>query len=246
MTSDKQVINPGSKRMLPEIEDGLKGMKLGQEKTIKLVFPKDYHNDKVAGKAAVFELKVNGIKEIDLPELNDDFVKTLGKYSTVEELKTAIKEDLAKQAEDEVKHTNITLLTKKLSDDNKFEVPDSLVDQELSNMFYRFENYLKQQGLDMKAAGFDSEAKVKDWLEKNKVQADENVRLIYVLRKIAEKENITIADADVEKEIRNIAEGMGQNPETLLAQAKGKGNWDSLKAKLLEDKVTDYLLGQVK
>jgi len=238
LATDNQIIQIGSKTFIDGMEEKIKGMKLGQEKDIDVIFPADYSNKKFVGKEAMFKVKVKNIKVLDLPELNDEFVKALGKYNTVDELKNAIKEALAKQAADDARDDAIHQLTKKLVETNKFEIPEGLVEQEIDNITHRYESYLAQQGLTIEKAGMN-----RDEIKKaNRKQAEENIRLIYILRKIAEKENINIQDQDVENEIKRISQESNQDPESMIKQAKAKGDWDALKAKLKEDKVVEKLL----
>ncbi len=238
LAADNQIIRIGSKTSVGDLEEKIKGMKLGQEKDIDIAFPPDYQNKKFAGKKALFKVKVKNIKILDLPELNDEFVKSIGKYSTVEEFKNTVKQALAKQAAEEAKDFTVGQITKKLLEANNFEIPDGLVEQEIQNIVYRYEEYLKQQGLTIEKAGM----KLDELRKTSRKQAEDNIRLIYILRKIAEKENINIKDEDVENEIKRIATENGQDTDAMIKQAKAKGDWEALKAKLQEDRVIDRMI----
>jgi trigger factor len=242
MTSDSQFLKIGAGSMIKDLEEGLKGMKLGQEKDIQVTFPKDYFEKRFAGKDALIKAKLNVIKELEMPELNDAFAKEVSGKETVAELKALIKENMAKQASDEVRNFKVDQMMKKLVEMHTFDLPQGLVEEELTNIVNRYQKNLQQQGLNLQTLGMT----VEDLREKSKKQAEDNLKSIYILRKIAGAEKIEISDADVELEINRIAVETGDNAENMIKQAKARGSWDALKAKLLEDKTVDALLNYAK
>jgi trigger factor len=175
---------------------------------------------------------------LELPDFNDEFAKSMSGFGTADELKKAITDEMTTQTKSDVRQQNVGQILKKLADDNTFEVPAGLVDEEAKNIMSRYENALKQQNLDIDQMGVSRS----ELLERNKKQAEENIKIMYILRKIAEKEGIDVKDADVEAEIRKIAGDMKQDADAMVKKAKGQDNWDALKAKLTEDKVVDKLL----
>ena len=238
MTSDSQFIRVGAGAMIKDLEDGLIGLKPGQDKDINVKFPDDYREKKFAGVRALFKVNLKSIKELELPEMTDQFAKEVSGRETAAELKNLIKENLVKQALDEVKNFKGDQVIGKLLEMHNFELPRGLVDEEINNIVSRYQNNLTQQGLNLKAVGMT----VEDLRAKSVPQAEANLRMIYVLRKIAEAEKIEVLDPDVEVEIRKIAAETNDNPENMIKQAKARGNWDALKAKLLEDKVVEFLV----
>lgn len=242
MTSDSQFLKIGAGSMIKDLEKGLIGMKLGQEKDISVTFPGDYFEKKFAGKHAVIKAKLNAIKELDLPELNDAFAKEVSGKDTVQELKNLIKDNMAKQAADDIRNSKVDQIMKKLIEMHSFELPQGLVDEELTNIINRYQKNLQQQGLNLQALGMTME----ELREKSRKQAEDNLKSIYILRKIAEAEKIDVTDADVEVEIKRIAEETKDNAENMIKQAKARGSWEALKAKLLEDKTVDSLIAAAK
>lgn len=241
LTGENEMIKIGSNTVPPDLENGIKGMKVGAEKEIKVRFPKDYVNKKYASKDAVFKVKVKNIKTLDVPEFNDEFVKSLGgKYAAAAELKNAIKEELKKQAENDVRNFNLDLVFKELLKRNVFEVAEGLVEHEAKTILSRYENQLVSQGLSIEKLGLNREEIQKNY---NKT-AEDNVKLRYILRKVAEAEKIDVTDADVEAEIKKISETTKEDTEAMIKRAKA--SWDALKAQFLEDKVVERLLSFVK
>jgi len=241
LTGENEMIRIGSNTVPAELENGIKGMKLGAEKEIKVKFPKDYVNKKFASKDAVFKVKVNGIKTLDVPEFNDAFVTGLGgKYKTVTEIKAAIREELKKQAETDVKGQNLDMIFKELLKRNNFEVAEGLIEHEAKTILSRYENQLQSQGLSIEKLGLNRE-EIK--VNYNKT-AEDNVRLRYILRKVAEAEKIEVKDSDVEDEIKKIAATTNEDTDAMLKRAKS--SWDALKAQFLEDKVVERLMSFIK
>ncbi|MGD0566587.1 MAG: trigger factor [Candidatus Goldiibacteriota bacterium] len=238
MTSESQFIKVGAGTMIKDLEDGLVGLKPGEEKDINVKFPADYREKRFAGAKAVFKVNVKSIKELELPELTDEFAKEISGKETAVELKNLIKENLMKQAIDEVKNFKVDQVIGKLIEMHNFELPQGLVEEEINNIVNRYQGNLNQQGLNLKAVGMT----IEDLRAKSVKQAEANLRMIYILRKIAEAEKIEVTDPDVEVEIRKIAEETNDNAENMIKQAKARGSWDALKAKLLEDKVVEHLV----
>ncbi|MFP4466279.1 MAG: trigger factor [Candidatus Goldiibacteriota bacterium] len=238
LTTDNQVSQVGAGNLIKGLDEALAGMKAGEEKDVETEFPEDYFNKKYAGKKALFKVKIKAVKKLELPELNDEFAKSNGGHESVEALKKTIESELKKQAEADIRSHNAGEVIKKLIENNKFDVPSAFVEQELNNIMTRYENTMKQQGLSMDRLGMDKN----ELREKQRQTAEDNVKIMYILRKVADKEGIELSDEDVETEIKKIAGEMKQDADALIKQSKAQGNWDALKAKLQEDKVMEKLI----
>ncbi|MCX7697868.1 MAG: trigger factor [Candidatus Goldbacteria bacterium] len=237
LTGENELIKIGDGTILADIENGIKTMKKGEEREIKTKFPDNYFNKKFAGKDAVFRIKVKSIKELQVPEFNDEFVKSLGgPYQTKDEMIDFIKKELEKYFKQQIRIQNIEMIFNELLKDNQFEVSRSLVEMEANELLRRYENRLLSQGLSIEKLGMDR-AKIREAQLKT---AEENVRLRYILRKIGEVEGIEITDSDIENEIKRIAAENKEDADAMIKRAKP--NWDILKAQLLEDRVIDKLL----
>jgi trigger factor len=236
LTGEDELIKIGEGNILPDVESGLKSMKKGEEKEIRTKLTDDYFNKKFAGKEVIFKVKVKSIKELEVPEFNDEFVKAIGgPYQTKDELIDVIKQELAKYLKQQIKMQNLDLIFNVLLKDNEFEVAKSLVEMEADNLVHRYEKQLLSRGLSMQKMGLDRD-KIREAQLKT---AEENVRLRYILRRIGEIEKIEITDGDIENEIKRIAAESKEDVDAMIKRAKP--NWDVLKAQLLEDKVIDKL-----
>ncbi|MDR2351132.1 MAG: trigger factor [Endomicrobium sp.] len=173
----------------------LKGSKVAEEKEAKIEYPLDYPNKILAGKTIMFRININEIKEKELPELNNDFAKDMG-AENLEDLKMKVKETIEAK---EIRRQNMDVekqIIDYLLEKNKFDVPQSLVEQQKKTLVERMKSYMQNQGAS------------KEYIEKQLVvgelrfieEAKKNVRLSYILNSVYAKENLTVTDADIEAE----------------------------------------------
>ncbi len=200
----------GSKTLIGDFENQLIGLKRGEEKEIKVRFPKGYHNKELAGKEVLFKVNLKEIKEKKLPELNDEFAKDL-KFNNLEELKKRIKEDLEKY---ETEHSE-RLLRNNLMDwlikKTPFPLPGAMVERELEVMIEDALTRMRYSGLDPKRMGIE-EAKLK---EEYRPSAERKVKNTLILEEIAKQENIEINEQEIEKRIEEMALSTNQKKEDL-------------------------------
>jgi trigger factor len=195
VSAKENMLDLGSENTLKGFKSVLKGSKVAEAKEAKIEYPLDYSNKTLAGKTVMFKIKLNEIKEKELPELNDDFAKDMG-TENLEDLKTKIKETI----EAEEKRRQNTDIEKQVVDylleKNKFDVPHSLVEQQKKTLVERMKSYMQNQGAS------------KEYIEKQllvgeakfREEAEKNVRLSYILNSVYAKENLAVTDADIEAE----------------------------------------------
>ena len=201
----------GSNSFIPGFEEQMVGMEIGEEKDVTVTFPEEYHAEELAGKEAVFQVKVSALKQKETPELTDEFVSELeGRdANTVDELKAELKEQVQKQKEENAEVTLKESLVAQAADNAEIDVPDAMVDTETDRMLQEFEANLSQQGLNLELytqlSGQDENA----LREQMKEDALKRVRTNLTLRQIAEDENIEITQEDVDNEVNRLAEQFG-------------------------------------
>lgn len=196
----------GSNTFIPGFEEQLLGMKLGEEKNVNVTFPEDYNSDELKGKEAVFAVKINEIKEKQLPAIDDEFVKDTTEFDTLEVLKADIKVKLAdkkkKYAEDTMKNE----LVEKLAENMEVEIPEVMVKTEIENMMRDFEQNLSYQGMDLKTY-FQYTGTNKEILsEQMKEDAEKRVKISLAVDAVSKAEAIEATDADLEAEYAKMAE----------------------------------------
>ena len=139
----------GSGAFIPGFEDQLIGMKIDEEKEIKVTFPKEYFSKDLAGKEATFKVKLHEIKKKELPKLDDEFAKDVSEFDTIDELKASIKEKLEKSNEQKAKYETEDAAIKAVCEKAKIEIPSGMIELEVDNMLKDIEQRLSYQGLNM-------------------------------------------------------------------------------------------------
>jgi len=229
------------KYYLEKFCDPLVGAKGGEERDVEVTLPKEYPNELLRGKKALFHIKVKEIKERILPELNDDFAKDLGKFDTFQKLKEELKKQLEthkeKEEQKEVKAQVVKLLLK----DYSFELPGFLVENMSQDILNRALNQMQAQKVPQKEIE-EQRAKL---AEKANERAEAEVRLAYLTDAIANKESIKVEKEDFEKYMMEMAQ-MGQNQAYLQQFFQKPENVENLRAQLLEEKVLQFLISQGK
>ena len=236
--ADNFDLEVGSRYFNPEFEKELPGMQKGESKEFEIRYPDDYRNPSLAGKTVRYAVTLNQIKERHLPELDDQFARSLGEtFNTLEELKEKIRADLTQEEERKAESKSNEELLEQLQAKVQFETPEALVNQELQQMMGRIEQDLTRQGLTWEKAGLDPLR----LLEKFRDPAHKQVRNRLLLEKIAQVESLTITPDELEAELQKIARGVNQSA-TLVREIYGKNNLLApLEEQLLEQKTLKFL-----
>ncbi len=207
----------GSGMFIPGFEDQVVGMSAGEEKDVNVTFPEDYHEKSLAGKAAVFHVKCNEVKENQMPDLDDEFAKDVSEFDTLDEYKASVRERLVKSAEAEADSAWRSALIEQAGDNMTAEIPDAMVEEQLDNMTREYDQNLQMNGLNLelylKYLGQD----VKAFREQLRPTADRRVKTDLVLDKIAETEALTVTDEEVEEEYGKLAEQYGMEIDKVKA-----------------------------
>lgn len=196
----------GSNSFIPGFEEQIVGHNTGEEFTIKVAFPEDYQVDELKGKESEFKIKLHEIKEKELPELDDEFVKDVSEKETVEEYKEELKEEVAKRLADESEQDVEMQIINKLTELLNAEIPEAMYNNKVDEMIREFDMRLKSQGMDistyMQYMGMD----VNGLRAAYQPQAEQRVKLRLALEKIAEIEGFTADDETINAEYDKLAE----------------------------------------
>lgn len=234
----------GSGSFIPGFEEQVVGLENGEEKDVKVTFPDEYHAEELAGKEAVFKVKINSIKVKETPELDEDLVKELDQdVESVEAFKEKIEKELKESKENQADVSMKEQLIEQASDNAEMEVPESMVKTETDRMIQEFEQRLSQQGINMEMyqqlSGQDEDA-LRDQM---KDDAEKRVRTNLVLKQIAIDENIEVADADVDAELEKMSEQFGIKVEDIKSTL---GDLSMLNEDLKMQKAIDVLVNNKK
>ncbi len=230
----------GKKELMEELEKGMIGMKSGEEKDISVTYPEEHNQKDLAGKKALFKIKLKEIHERVLPEINDEFAKDVGKYETFDELKNDITDKLTESKTESNKREEQQELINKLVELNPFSVPKSLVENEAKGMIQNWENNLKRMG---KTIAELEKEEVRHFVEDIKKEAEKTVKLTFLCEKIASVEKVEVEEKEVDEEISKHAEVYKKDFAQLKKEYENNGVLEYLKSKMLEEKVLNFLLG---
>ena len=196
----------GSKSFIPGFEDQIIGHNIGDEFDVNVTFPAEYHAAELAGKAAVFKTKVNGIKKKELPELDDDFAQDVSEFDTFDEYKADVKKKLEEDKAKAAKTAKEEAAVDAIIAEAKMDIPAVMIDTTAEQMYDDFVNRMKQQGLtiDMyfKFTGLNEEK----LLEQIRPQAEKRIKTRLVLEAVAKAEGFTATDEEIDEEIKKMAE----------------------------------------
>ncbi len=193
----------GSGQFIPGFEDQVVGMSAGEEKDIDVTFPEDYHAD-MAGKPAVFRVKLNSVKETIRPELDDEFVKDVSEFDTMGDLRNDIRNRFLKEKSDSIDSTFKSAALEAALANAEADIPDCMVDEELEYQMRQTAYQLQMNGMSMDqyAQIFGGEAQMRQAMRPN---AERQVKTQVMLAKIAEVEGIEIPDEEIEDEYKRMA-----------------------------------------
>jgi trigger factor len=228
----------GSKSFIDDFEDQLTGKKAGDEVKVKVKFPKDYHSEKFAGKAAEFEVKINEVLIAELPEINEEFIKKNfgldNKEKLMEALEKQVKGSYDGMSRDLFKQELFDFLNKKYD----FDLPVGLVEDQLNAMWAEVEEELKTNPDKFKNDKEKEKAK-----EKKREAAERMIRCGIILSDLAAKNKIEITNEDINKELGKVmARFQGQEKQVLEYYQKNQAAVQQLRGAVLEEKVIDFIL----
>ncbi|WP_017755997.1 trigger factor [Calidifontibacillus oryziterrae] len=204
--SDNYSLVIGSNTFIPGFEDQIVGMKTDEEKEINVTFPEEYHAPELAGKPAMFKVKLHEIKTKVLPELDDEFAKDVNdEVETLDELKSKLRENLEADKNHKAKHATQDALIDKATENATIDIPEAMINSELDRMMKEFEQRLQMQGMNLELyfqfTGSD-EAALREQMQ---ADAEKRVKTNLVLEAIAIAENVEVSEEDINAELENIA-----------------------------------------
>ncbi|AIW30723.1 MULTISPECIES: trigger factor [Bacillus] len=230
----------GSGSFIPGFEEQLTGLEAGAEKDVEVTFPEEYHAEELAGKPAVFKVKIHEIKAKELPELDDEFAKDIDEeVETLAELTEKTKKRLEEAKENEADAKLREELVLKASENAEADVPQAMIDTELDRMLKEFEQRLQMQGMNLELytqfSGQDENA----LKEQMKEDAAKRVKSNLTLEAIAQAENLEVTDEEVEAELTKMAEAYNMPVENIK---QAIGSTDAMKEDLKVRKAIDFLV----
>jgi trigger factor len=238
---DDVLIEIGGKNTVPEFSQNLTGASAGDERIFDVSYPEDISDKRLAGKTFVYTVKVNGIKQKSMPELNDDFAKELGEFTSLDQVRKQIRENMEAEkrhtAEREAKDKLVAELVKR----NDFEVPEALVDRQIDLRLERGLRALAAQGMKMEDLKKMDLPRLRAG---QREQAVQDVKSSLLLERVADLEKIEVSDEEVNRELEALAKQSKQTSEAVRARLTEDGGLDRIRIRIRSEKTLDFLYHQ--
>ncbi len=238
---DEVLVEIGGKNTMPEFTEHLRGVSAGEERSFEVKYPDDSTDKRLAGKVFTYTVKVQSIKQKAVPELNDEFAKELGEFSSLEEVRKRLREGMEAERKQEAERSAKDKLVAELVKRNPFEVPEAIVERQIDLQLERGLRALAAQG--MKAEDL-KKMDMQRLRAGQRERALEDVKASLLLEKIAEEEKIEVGDEEVEREVESLAKQSKQTPEAIRARLTQDGALDRIRSRIRAEKTLDFLYQQ--
>jgi trigger factor len=226
---------------MPEFTENLRGTSAGDERSFEVRYPADSADKRLAGKTFTYTVKVQSIKQKNLPELSDDFAKELGEFTSLAEVRQRIRQGMESERKQESEREAKDKLVAELVKRNDFDVPEALVERQIDLQLERGLRALAAQGMR------PEELKKMDMQRLRAGQREravEEVKASVLLERVAEEEKIEVSDEEINREIEALATQSKQTPEAIRSRLTRDGALDRIRARIRAEKTLEFLYRQ--
>ncbi len=228
----------GEETPLTELHESLRGKKPGETASFDKTYPDDAQNENFRGKNIHHEVTLKEIRVQEKPEITDEFAQSTGGWDTVAQMREAITADIRKHREQEVRRMKQGQIGELLLARHEFEVPETLVEEEVGKSLQNYARFLASQGVDMEKAEIDWRKMRDEFLP----EAAKRVRRSLILEQIAKKENLIVSDVEVDAEIRRAAKDADRDFAEVRHRLKHDGGYEQLRMSLSQEKALDLVV----
>lgn len=239
-TAKDYTIVLGSGSFIPGFEDQMVGMKAGETKVIKVKFPEDYHAENLAGKDAEFEVVLHSATVKNVPALDDETVKDISEFDTVDDYKKSVKDRLVSKKEEEAGYALDQAIIEKVAENAQVDIPECMINDEAEDMVKEFEYRVMYQGGDPEQFYKMTGQTRENLLNTYKTGAAKNVKLRLVLQEIIKAANITVTDEEVEQDLEKSAEEANMSFEEFKKNVTDQHR-SYLRSSMLSKKAFEFL-----
>lgn len=233
----------GSNTFIPGFEDQVVGMKTEEEKDLNVKFPDEYFSKDLAGKDAVFKVKVHEIKTKELPKIDDEFAKDVSEFDTLKELKADIKAKKEEQNQTRAKNELQEAAVKAVADVTQIDIPSGMIETEIEHMVQDMDNRLAYQGMKLEQYLSMIGKSMEDYKKECEEPATESVKMRLVLEAIGKEAKIEVTDKEIEEKIKELATAYGRKEEELKGNEELKEN---IEASIKSEKSIEYIIEHAK
>lgn len=235
----------GSEQFVAGFEEQLVGAAAGEERDVQVMFPEDYYGKDLAGKSAVFKVKVHEIKKKELPVIDDEFAKDVSEFETLEELKQSLKEKLLEREERKIKSEIEDSIVEKVTKNSSVTIPAVMIEKQIDSILQDFDMRLRLQGITLEKYLEMSNINHQDFRKQFEERAREEVKTQLVLEKIADDEGISASDAEYEEELEKQARNYRYSVEDFKKHLTNE-DIEYIKSRIAIGKTIDFLVEQAK
>lgn len=242
-TAESQKLEIGSHSFIDTFEDQLVGMNIGDEKDVEVTFPEEYHEASLSGKPATFHVKVLGITEKQLPEIDDDFAQDTTEFDSLEEYKADIRAKLLSDKEEQAVNAMENALVEKAVDNAQMDIPDAMIDSQVDQMIQEFQQRVSYQGISFEQYLQFTGQSLDAMKESMRPEAVRRIQSSLVLEAIVAAENIEATEEDLDKEFERMA-SMYQMEKDQIASFMGDAEKENMKKDIAIQKAVEFLREQ--
>ncbi|HVJ50311.1 trigger factor [Desulfitobacterium sp.] len=243
-TAEGYELTVGSASFIPGFEDQLIGVTLGQEVDVNVTFPEEYHVADLKGKDALFKVTVHKIKRKELAAIDDEFVKDVSDFETLDELKADVRDKLMKAAEQNAENEYRNAVVAKTVENASVEIPEAMINVRIDSMVRDLEQNLSHQGLDLETYFHFLGTSEQEMREKFRPQASENVKTELVLEAIGKVEGIEVSEEEVNEELEKLAKSYQTQADDLKQALIARGELKMYGQSLISEKTVNFLVEQ--
>lgn len=235
----------GSHSFIDTFEDQLVGKNAEDEVEVNVTFPEQYQAAELAGKPAMFKVKIHEIKTKELPQLDDEFAQDVSEFDTLAEYKEDVKKRLTEQKENEAKRTKEDEAIQKIIDKSEMELPEAMIETQCENMVNEFAQRIAQSGLSVEQYMQFSGLTIEKLKEQVRPEAETRIKSSLVLEQIAKEENIEVTEEDIDAEVTKMAAAYGMEADK-LKEYMGDAEKESMKRDISVTKAVALIMDNVK
>ena len=235
----------GSHSFIDDFEDQLIGKNIGDDVDVNVTFPEQYHEESLAGKPALFKVKIKGITEKELPELDDEFAEEVSEFDTLKEYREDIKKSLTERREKEASQAKEAEAVDKLGEVAEMDIAEEAIEAQIEQMVTEFGYRLQMQGMDPKTYMQMTGMTPQVLTAQMRPEAERRLKTRFALEAVAEAENLTATDADIDEEIEEAAKMRGQKPEE-YKESLTERDMKQMKRDISVEKAAKFIAEQAK
>ncbi len=235
--SENMMLHIGDPETMPEFTEALRGVSPGEQKEVDVTYPEDYAQERIAGKTVRFLIDVKGVRQKELPELNDEFARDLGDFQNLDEVRDAIRKAIFAEEDHKAKTEAKDKLVDQIVTNHEFPVPETFIDRQIEN---QVETYLRQ----IAGRGVDPRNLKLDWnkiKESQKDKATHDVKASLLLEKIADTEQIHATQEELDREVQRIAKQEREPVAAMRMKLEKDGALGRIANRIRTDKVLNFL-----